>query len=312
MQVGKVALVAILLGALALAAAMFFFVRRDSILLTNPPGYRHPLGANFQFEATPLSAHGLEFEELSLEAAPGAIIRGWLIPASGERRDLAVIALHGRGGDRQNHMPIAPLLYEAGAATALIDLRENGLSHGAGRGAGLGMREAEDALATARELRVRGYSRIILLGCSLGASAALIAAARDPDIAGVIAESPLESMGAYVRDNTAQRLQRHGVSAPWFTALWADLIVETTRARLKMARLESPIEVIADIAPRPVLIIGGDRDQATPLLRARRLAERGGVTVRLISIAGADHCSGFAAAPKAYESAVRALLEELD
>lgn len=293
----------------AMLAAVSAIAWRDSVLLTNPRNYRHPLPASFQYPATPLSAYGLPFEEITIEGPRGSTIRGWLIPASNGARDVAVVALHGRGGDRRSQLPHAPMLHSAGVAVALIDLRENGLSDGNGAGTGLGMREADDALATAAELRRRGYRSVVLFGCSLGASAAVIAAARDPNIAGVLAESPLESMSAYVRDDTATRLRRRGMRANWVASTWAELVVTITRARVSLTHLENPIDVVNLIAPRPVLIIHGGRDETVPLAHAQRLATRAGASARLLTIPEAGHCNGFEAAPTVYAEQVRQLLE---
>jgi pimeloyl-ACP methyl ester carboxylesterase len=282
---------------------------RESLGITNPRDYRHPLPVGSRPGATPLSAHGLAYEEMLVTAPDGSAIRGWLVPASGEPRKLAIVALHGRSGNRESLMPLLPLLHGEGASVALIDLRENGLSDGRGRGTGLGMREAEDALAAAADLRRRGYRKIVLCGCSLGASASLIAAAHDPGIAGVIADSAWEGMRAWSRDDLVARLARHGMAAPSsMTSAWAGFVVGITRVRLGLGGLEDPIDVIEKIAPRPVLLVQGGSDESVPLSHGQRLAARAGANARLLTIPEAGHCAGFQAAPDAYSTEVRRLL----
>jgi alpha-beta hydrolase superfamily lysophospholipase len=297
--VGAVALVALAAGGAAWQAF------RDARGLTHERGYVHPRPDGFAFSETPLSAHGLAFEPFETQI-DGATVRGWLVPAPGGAKDLAVIALHGRGGDRASALPLAPMLHEAGATVAFIDLRENGLSDGSGRGTGLAMREAEDALAVAADLRARGFARIALYGCSLGASAAIIAAARDRDISAVIAESPIASFRAYARDVFGGRFERFGMG--FLADPWAALVVAAAGARQGLGRVTAPADVIGAIAPRPVLLIDGARDAVVTRAHAETLARRAGEGAVLWVAERAGHCDAYAVEPEAFAARVRATL----
>jgi uncharacterized protein len=296
--------VLILLG----IAGVVFLLWRESVLLTNPPGYSHPRAPTFKFETTPSSLYNVDFEDLEVAAPGGGAIRGWLVPATDKSQNLAVVTVHGRGGDRTNHLPHLPILRDAGAAVALIDLRENGLSDGRGRGTALGMREAEDALAVAADLRRRGYRKIVLFGCSLGGSAAIIAGAKDPEIAGVIAESPIASFAGYVRDNTAARFRGRDVPVGGFASAWGQMVVGMTRLRLGLERLDNPVDVVANITPRPVLIIHGMNDAVVSLTHAQDLAKRAGTGAVFATIPGGGHCNSFDILPGEFSDQVRKLL----
>lgn len=289
-------------------AGGLFLVWRDSVLLTNPPGYAHPREADFKYDTTPGSAHGLDFEDVEVSAPDGAKIRGWLVPSPDKSKNLAVITLHGRGSTRTSHLQHLPLLHDAGAAVALIDMRENGLSDGNGRGMALGMREADDAIAVAAELRRRGYQKIVVFGCSLGGSAAIIAGAKDPGIAGVIAESPIANFAGYVRDNFEGRLRGRGLSAGGLASLWGQMVVAVTRTRLGLHRLDNPVDVIASINPRPVLIIHGVDDGVVPVAHAQQLAAKAGSGAVLATIPGGGHCNSFDILPGEFSAQVRRLL----
>jgi pimeloyl-ACP methyl ester carboxylesterase len=297
---------ALVAGAIALSLAAAW---RDSLKLTNPDGYTHPLPAGFRFDATPTSALGLPFEDIEIQAANGEHVRGWLIPAAQDALDLAVVMLHGRGGNRTTLMPHARIAHDVGAAVALIDLRENGLSDGAGRGTALAMREAEDGLLTTEAMRRRGYPKVVLFGCSLGASAAILAAARDPKINGVIAEGTLQSFDAYFADVGAARLARLGLKARWLAAAWGRAVVFVTQVRLNLRPLERPIDRIEVIAPRPVLLIHGAQDAEVPAAHARNLAGSSGDNVDLWVIEGVGHCNGNEFAPAPYATRVREFLK---
>lgn len=299
---------AALMAGLALAGLMVWL---SSVALTHPRGYAQPDPSRFTFTETPLTAHGLAFEDLAFAAPDGALIRGWLTPAADDARDLAVVVLHGRGGDRRFALPHLPMLRDQGAAVALIDLRENGLSDGQARGTALGMREAEDAVAGVAEMRRRGYRKVVLFGCSLGGAAALIAAARDPAVDGVIAESPVSDFRSLEADVAANRLARLGVRAPGVTEAWGRAVVAVTRARLGLSDLTAPIEAIGTIAPRPLLLLQGGQDRLTRVERTRDLAERAGPGAALVILPNASHCDGFDADPQTYRTQVADILTKV-
>src|SRR5690348_14854634 len=73
-------------------------------------------------------------------------------------------------------------------------------SDGTGYPVTYGVREPEDVLSAVKFMREKkGFESIVLIGTSLGGSASLLAASRDPKITMVIAENPFESFHALVR-----------------------------------------------------------------------------------------------------------------
>lgn len=300
----------VLAAALAAGAALVgLTVWLGSVALTHPRGYAQPDPKSFTFSQTPLKAHGLAFENIAFTAPNGAMIRGWLAPAADDGKALAIVVLHGRGADRRFALPHLPMLRDIGAAVALIDLRENGLSDGASRGTALAMREAEDAVAGAAEMRRRGYRKVVLFGCSLGGAAAILAAARDPAIDGVIAESPVSDFRTLEADVAANRLARLGLRAPWAAEAWGRAVVAVTRARVGLPDLTAPIDVIAAIPPRPILLIQGEDDRLTRPERTQAMAARAGASATFALLPRAAHCDGFDLAPEAYRARVAILLE---
>jgi pimeloyl-ACP methyl ester carboxylesterase len=295
------------LGVVVLAAALWL----ESYFMTNPRGYAQPDPKTFAFLETPKSEAGLDYRDLALTTAGGATLRGWLVPAAGDAKDVAVIAIHGRGGDRRSSLPLAPVFHEAGAAVALIDLRENGLSDGAGRGTGIAVREAEDAVAAAVEMRRLGYRKVVAFGCSLGASAAILAAARDPTIDGVVAEATLGSFESFMADIAAARLARFGVTARWPAEAWGEAVVAVTRLRLRLRGYDQPFDAVARIAPRPILLVHGARDGLALPVHARTLAQRAGANATLLILPNAQHCDGMSADGAAYRAGVDQFLEKI-
>lgn len=306
-------MIAILLAAGFVALAVFCAaVWLESMALTNPRGYRQPDPGSFAFAQTPRTAASLDYEDIEFAAPNNKPIRGWLVPAPGDARRLAVIALHGSGGDRTGVLTVLPVLHEAGAAVAAIDMRENGLSAGSGRGQAIGIRESQDAIAAADEMRRRGYEKVVLLGCSLGASAAILAAARDESIDGVIADSALSSFDLYVAEIADRRLARFGVRADWATAIWGRVVIALTRARLGLRGFERPEAAIGRIAPRPVLLIYGAEDSLTPAdTHGEILMGRARAGASLWLVEGAGHCDAYSIDSERYRARVTALFSSI-
>lgn len=283
----------------------------ESLALTNPPGYRQPDPQSFTYSATPLSASKLDFEDVEFVAPNGEAVRGWLVPAPSDAKTIAIVALHGRGDNRTATLGILPMLHDLGAGVLAIDMRENGLSAGTGRGMALGIRESQDAIAAAAEMRRRGYDKVIVLGCSLGGASAILAAARDGSIDGVIAESPLASFDRFVAETADRRLAVFGVQARWATSIWGRAVVDLTRARLGLDGFEKPLDAVERIGPRPVLLIAGGRDAVTPAAHARDLAARAGANASLWIADEAGHCGASAAAPETHRDRVATLIDNV-
>ncbi|ABI76039.1 conserved hypothetical protein [Hyphomonas neptunium ATCC 15444] len=282
----------------------------QSKALTSPPGYAQPDPETFTFAETPQSAAGLDYEDVSFSVPTGETLRGWLVPAA-EPSDIAIVTLHGRGNDRRAFLRHLGMFHQLGASVLMFDLRENGLSDGAGRGTGLSVREAEDGVAAAAEMRRMGYQRIVVYGCSLGGSAAIIAAAKDPSIDGVVAESSIASFEAFVADGIDQRLKGRGVNASWVAALWGETVVGLTRWRIGLKSYVSAEDAMPQIAPRPVLILHGTDDYVVLEQHARSLVERGDAHVSYWPIEGAGHCDGYEVAGDAYRARLAEFLATL-
>ena len=291
-------------AALVLGILLLAYVA--SLRLTNPPDYVHPRGPSFRYTKTPLTEHGLSFQDVEIPVSAAGVVRGWLVPGSSES-DQAVLTVHGRAGDRSAFLPLVPPLHRAGAAVLLIDLRENGLSDGAGRGTGLGMREADDIEAAAEALRRQGFKHITVIGCSLGASAALIAASRSRLIDAVVADSALESMERYVADEAYRHMRRFPFGGA-ISRIWGKLVIWVSQARLSLLTVTAAEQSIAAISPRPVLLIQGSEDRAVGPSHANELYARAQNPKSIWIVEGAGHCGALSADAKGYAARVIELM----
>lgn len=102
----------------------------------------------------------------------------------------AVVLVHVLGGNRDSWLPVVGRLQEAGMSALAIDLRGHGHSSGS---SAIAVDMARDVMAAVAWLGTQPSVRpgaVAVVGASLGASLALIAAADLPAVRGVVLISP--------------------------------------------------------------------------------------------------------------------------
>lgn len=200
---------------------------------------------------------------VAFESADGVVLAGWYGEPAGAAA--TIILSHGLPGDKRDMAGLAGALMDAGFAVLAFDFRNWGESERTP--VTLGHREINDILGAVALARQRGgpRRRIGIVGLSMGAAAAILAAARTVAIEAVVADS------SYARlDHTVERIARR-VGGPFAPVVWR-------RARRAGERLlgvplasVAPVDAIAAISPRPVLIIHGQRDRLTDVGDAHAL-----------------------------------------
>jgi pimeloyl-ACP methyl ester carboxylesterase len=181
-----------------------------------------------------------------------------------------VILLPGYGIGKLSMLPWALILARAGYQSILVDMRAQGES--TGQSITYGALEARDLVQLVPALRRAGLirGRLGLLGDSMGAATALLAAPRMPALRAVVAISP------YARATTA--IPRYARLAYWYAHLvpsWSWKAAERKAARIAGVSLAqaAPIQAVAEIRA-PVLYVQGGRDRVISSKEARRLAAR--------------------------------------
>lgn len=312
MRLGRWVAVTFLSGA-ALALALVVAVGwMGSNQALRPPWYRHrspeqglvpmdPAAAYFIWEGgyrDPRTDLGLDYETVEFPAVDGSTLRGWFVPGT-PGATAGVVAVHGGGSDRREFLRQVPAIHRAGYPVLLFDCREQGISDGVGRGISLGVRESEDASAAVAWMkRTYGLERVALIGTSQGAASAILAAAADPSIDAVIAENPFTSIPDLVRDVGA--LQDAPPIPSWVSGVVAAFAVW----RMDGWGRPAPIDVVAAIAPRPLLLMHGTRDQAIPHAHSERLREAAREPVELWIVESGEHSALFNRAPEEWEKRV--------
>lgn len=261
-------------------------IRAGALLFTNP--LRH----------TPARPAGLIVEPVRFRAVDGVSLDGWLVPASS--RVPTVILVGGFKADRTSMVPYAGFLHAAGFNAFLYDSRGTGGSSGM---FSLGLREVKDVQGAVAYLNSRAGSHIHrygLLGVSLGAGVAIVAASRLPEVHAIVADSPYTDQRAVV-----QRLDTmHAGPLTLAMAPVAPWLVD----QLIGAPLDSfsPLRGAAKLGGRPLLLIHSEHKQnpTTPLGAALALKHAAGKNATLWIAPLGGHAGALAAQPAPYRQRV--------
>lgn len=209
------------------------------------------------------AARGLAYESVAFPSRDGTLLRGWFLPGADRA---AVILVHGLWANREQGLEPAAWLNRAGYAVLLFDLRASGES--AGDTVTFGYREAEDLIGAADFLARRGDvdpARIGVLGESLGAATAILAAGRSRAFAAVVADSSFTSVESMI--GTSFR-QVTGLPPFPFAPLVTWLAMRETG--LRPAEI-APLAAVPQVSPTPLLLIHGGSDTLIPAQASRDL-----------------------------------------
>ncbi len=303
-----VGIVAGVLVALWLAAGWY-----GSSMAMRPPWYAGPSpdgtlpvveDASWHgIDSDPGAEFGIAFEDVSFLAEGGQTLRGWFVFGAGQgaaKGGAAVLLVHGGGGDRRDYLRHLPIFHEAGWSVLVFDCREQGASDGRGLGISFGAREHRDVSSAVAWLReARGFVRVGAVGTSQGGASVILAAARDPGIDAVIAENPFATIEELI----------------WFGARELPLplrwpLVQFVRWRT-FGSAPQPIDVVDQIAPRPLLIIHGTEDEVIEPEQSEQLFARASEPKELWMAPGANHTQVYDVHPEEYARRVLAFLAPL-
>ena len=246
--------------------------------------------------ATPADL-GLEYETVSFATDDGVTLSGWFIPAARET-STAVIVMHGFTGNRLPELAgFVPWLHERHHVLQ-FDFRGHGES-GPGT-VTLGTRERRDVAAAVAFLHGRGIERIALFGISMGAAAAILAGPELP-VAAVVADA------AYARAShpIGNRLREQG----WPLAGAGSIAIVTAAALRARSRMGDPIEAVANLAPRALLVIAPVEDRLISWRQSLALYEAAGQPKELFVVHGAGHGDAYVTDPAGYQDRVLGFLD---
>jgi alpha-beta hydrolase superfamily lysophospholipase len=281
-------------GALASGVGVGYIV---AVTLTRP---RKP-GPLDDYVMTPYET-GADFEPVTIPSTYGAYeIQGWWFPRPESNR--VVICCSGYRGTKSELLGIATFLWRAGFNVLLFDY--NG--HGSGRGAPvtLGYREMHDFMdALDYTKRCLPDARIGVFGASMGASLAILGAARHPEILAVVADSPFATHTDVVSYNVQRVVRLPG--GP-FVRIADEFLYHMAGYRGSDV---APVNAVAAISPRPLLMFHGTADRVIPVEQSIRVYKAAGEPKELVLGEGADHCGTYFLDRPAYSKRVIAFFSQ--
>ncbi len=219
-------------------------------------------------------------EDVWIDSSDGVRLHGWFMKAVGEAK-ATVVYLHGNAQNLTAHAGYVDWLPAAGYNVLVTDYRGYGLSTGKPTRAGV-LADARASWFYAVSRQDVDAQKMILLGQSLGGANALTLAGTErlPGLRAVVADSAFSSYGRIGREKMRQIPVLGYLLWPF-----SPLIVSGEL---------SPEPVVARIAPAPLLLIHGDRDEVVPASHSERLYSAAASPKWLWTLEGGKHTEAFA------------------
>jgi fermentation-respiration switch protein FrsA (DUF1100 family) len=214
--------------------------------------------------------HGLKHESITFESKDGTKLNGWFVPATG-RAIGTVVHFHGNAQNMTAHFSFVKWLPKQGLNLFVFDYRGYGKSEGLPTRTGV----HEDGIAALQYIKTRNdidQNKLFVLGQSLGGAVAIsaIAGTNISGICGIVIESTFDSYTAIAKDKAPDIL--------------AALFISDTL---------SPISVVVDLSPTPMVFIHGTADKVVPYARGKRLFDQAKKPKSMWTIRGGRHTEAF-------------------
>jgi pimeloyl-ACP methyl ester carboxylesterase len=238
----------------------------------------------------------LAYEDVTFQSFDNLKLTGWFLPAK-VPTDVTLMILHGLGSNAGDMLLNSLALAKAGRWNlCLFNFRGHADSEGHYTSLGpLELKDFESAMAYVKKTRPEASRRLAVYGHSLGASVAIVAAARHPELLAVVAESPFVSTR-----KTVAYFAKKFYGIPDFPFMQLALLL--TRFRLGISLWNfSPLDDVGKIAPRPFFMIHAERDQRMPMSDTEALFAAAGEPKEIWIAPGADHGEPWMVAKEEYD-----------
>lgn len=234
-----------------------------------------------------LDEAGFESEAISFNSKDGTARRGWFTPGT-RHRDTAIIVLPGHGGNTRFALTEAAIMGHAGYSTLIFEHRS---CADPSKSASTGIYEALDVAGAVDYLSTRSdIHHIGAFGLSEGGTAVILAAGRDKRIEAAVDAGGYSSLADDTIDPPAL-----GQSVP--ERIYRRLVLWSFALQLGPGALkDTPVRIIAQIAPRPVFLIYGEYEADM----GRRMMDAARDPKTLWIVPGAHHSGYIIVAPDEY------------
>lgn len=238
---------------------------------------------------------GVPHEGLEVRTEDGLRLLAWFFPG---HLPAAVVVSGGHRGWASDVLGISTALWRAGFGVAVFGWRGTPGSDPAPHTLGVHERRDLEATIAAVRRRVGATTPLGLLGYSMGGAVSLVVAAADPTIAAVCVDSAFSDPVAVLSDGVRRslRLPPRLVVAP----------VAALAGKLRGARLDElrPLDAVARLRGRPLLVVHGIDDRSVPVHHAYRLLEAAGPGAESWLVPGVDHVGAYFADREGYVARV--------
>jgi len=228
----------------------------------------------------PPAGAGLAYEDVTFSTTDGLTLRGWFFPADRPGAP-AMIYAPATSHDQRSGLSLVPAFHNAGYHVLLFSYRGHALSDGRKGSFTYGEAESRDVDAAVEFLfETKSIRQISVVGHSVGAVSAILSAARNPLIDAVVAVAPFNCV-------TDVWFTSRPKLVPPFVLDWTLWVAEKTRG---FDREEvCPLQVVEQIAPRPLLVIHGTEDRRITEAQVQELFAAAEQPKSLWLVEGASH-----------------------
>jgi pimeloyl-ACP methyl ester carboxylesterase len=250
-------------------------------------------------------SYGMDFQGIQFHSPDGIRLDGWYVPAGPNARG-TIIYCHGQNRSKVEMLPMAAFGHERGFNGLLFDFRHQGES--GGEISTIGYQERLDVIAAVRYAldQEKAARPIVLWGVSMGASAALMAAAETPEVNAVISDSSFLSFTHVITHHW--KLFFH---LPPFPVAYEIIYWSAWRGGFWPSDFDLE-KAVRRIGLRPILYVAVEGDRRMPPSIARTLYTDDPSPLKQIAIVpGRRHGEGFKSGNQPYEEAVRDFLAKV-
>lgn len=253
-------------------------------------GYLHP--ARQTTSGDFLRANAIDFQEIELMTEDHVKLSAWYTPP---KNGAVILVAHGYGSSRPEHY--YALFASHGYGVIAWDFRAHGKS--GGDFSSLGYYEVLDAEAALKfALAQPGVEHVGAWGGSMGGVTMIRATAQFPEIKALVADSPFATLEDEMDLRIPFPILRGLIR--FFAERESGVTVDSVR----------PLDEIARISPRPVLLIQGMGDGMVPLNSAERLFEAAGEPRQLWTENDVPHLNMYAFYKTRYTNRVIKFFDE--
>src|SRR5487761_143364 len=268
---------------------------------------------------TPAS-FGIAYQDIQFTSRDGILLKGWYVPANvpkGSQPLGTIVYCHGFQRSRVEMLPMAAFGHQLGYDGLLFDFRHQGESGGKISSIGYWERLDAEAAASYALDQEKAPHPVILWGVSMGAAAALMAAAEDSSVNAVISDSTFLSFDSVIKSNyyaILRIIRRHRPRFPPLPGFpLTNEVIAWSAWRGHFNPSDFDLEkAVRRASPRPILFVAVKGDDRMPPWIAQKLySEDTSPVKQIVILPGHRHGEGFNDARSEYEQAVSQFLSRV-